>query len=92
MKYTHILKPNKTQKDFYLIAIKNLLRLFNETNKNDKNSVLSVLSDILSKRIFKKESVIFSNTMYRTSKRKHFSIEKENEAVVQTTKKQRNQK
>ena len=45
MKYTHILKTEKIQKDFYLMIIKknikNLFRLFNETNKN---SVLSVLS------------------------------------------------
>ena len=64
--------------------IKNLLKLFNET---DKNSVLAVLSDVLPKRILKKEGFIFSNTMYRTAKRKHFSIEKGDEAVDQKTKK-----
>ena len=56
MKYTHILQTDKIQKDFYLMIIKklikNLLKLFNETNKNDKNSVSSVLSDILTKSIF----------------------------------------
>ena len=48
MKYTHILQTDKIQKDFYLMIInkmiKNLLKLFNETDKNDKNSVLAVLS------------------------------------------------
>ena len=43
MKYTHILKTDKIQKDFYLMMIKkmikNLLKLFNETNKNYKNSI-----------------------------------------------------
>ena len=67
--------------------IKNLLKLFNETNKNDKNSVLAVLSDVLPKRILKKEGFIFSNTMYRIAKRKHFRIEKGDEAVDQKTKK-----
>ena len=80
MKYTHILQTDKIQKDFYLMIIKkmikNLLKLFNETDKNDKNSVLAVLSDVLPKRILKKEGFIFSNTMYRTAKRKNFSIEK----------------
>ena len=55
MKYTHILQTDKIQKDFYLMIIKkiikNLLKLFNET---DKNSVLAVLSDVLPKRILKK--------------------------------------
>ena len=58
MKYTHILQTDKIQKDFYLMIIKkmikNLLKLFNETDKNDKNSVLAVLSDVLPKRILKK--------------------------------------
>ena len=88
MKYTHILQTDKIQKDFYLMIIKkmikNLLKLFNET---DKNSILSVLSDVLPKRILKKEVFIFSNTMYRTAKRKHFSIEKGDEVVDQKTKK-----
>ena len=94
MKYTHILQTDKIQKDFYLMIIKkmikNLLKLFNETgknNKNDKNSVLTVLSNVFPKRILKKEGFIFSNSMYRTSKRKHFSIEKEDEEVYQKTKK-----
>ena len=91
MKYIHILQTDKIQKDFYLMIIKkmikNLLKLFNETNKNDKNSVLAILSDVLPKRILKKEGFIFSNTMYRTAKRKHFSIEKGDEAVDQKTKK-----
>ena len=94
MKYTHILQTDKIQKDFYLMIIKkmikNLLKLFNET---DKNSVLAVLSDVLPKRILKKEGFIFSKTKYITSKRKHFSIEKGDEAVDQKTKKtQRNRK
>ena len=63
MKYTHILQTDKIQKDFYLMIIKkmikNLLKLFNETDKNDKNSVLAVLSDVLPKRILKKEGFIF---------------------------------
>ena len=75
MKYTHILQTDKIQKDFYLMIIKkmikNLLKLFNET---DKNSVLAVLSDVLPKRILKLEGFIFSNTVYKTDKRKHFSI------------------
>ena len=91
MKYTHILQTDKIQKDFYLMIIKkmikNLLKLFNETDKNDKNSILAVLSDVLPKRILKKEGFIFLNTMYRTAKRKHFSIEKGDEAVDQKTKK-----
>ena len=78
MKYTHILQTDKIQKDFYLMIIKkmikNLLKLFNETDKNDKNSVLAVLSDVLPKRILKKEGFIFSNTMYITAKKKYFSI------------------
>ena len=88
MKYTHILQTDKIQKDFYLMIIKkiikNLLKLFNET---DKNSVLAVLSYVLPKRILKKEGFIFSNTMYRTAKRKHFTIEKGDEEVDQKTKK-----
>ena len=91
MKYTHILQTDKIQKDFYLMIIKkmikNLLKLFNETDKNDKNSVLAVLSDVLPKRILKKEGFIFSNTMYITAKRKHFTIEKGDEAVDRKTKK-----
>ena len=63
MKYTHILQTDKIQKDFYLMIIKkmikNILKLFNETDKNDKNSVLAVLSDVLPKRIFNKEGFIF---------------------------------
>ena len=63
MKYTHILQTDKIQKDFYLLIIKkmikNLLKLFNETDKNDKNSVLAVLSDVLPKRIFKKRKLYF---------------------------------
>ena len=63
MKYTHILQTDKIQKDFYLMIIKkmikNLLKLFNQTDKNDKNSVLVVLSDVLPKRILKKEGFIF---------------------------------
>ena len=39
--------------------IKNLLKLFNETDKNDKNSVLAVLSDVLPKRILKKRRLYF---------------------------------
>ena len=43
MKYTHILQTDKIQKDFYLMIIKkmikNLLKLLNETDKNDNNSV-----------------------------------------------------
>jgi len=72
MNYNQIEKVKKT---FYLIIIKkiikNLLKLFNETDKNNKNAVLSVVSDILPKRILRKEGFIFSNTMYRTAKRKH---------------------
>ena len=87
MKYTHILQTDKIQKDFYLMIIKkmikNLLKLFNET---DKNSVLAVLSDVLPKRILKKEGFIFSNTMYRTAKRKNFTIKKGDETVNQKTK------
>ena len=63
MKYTHILQTDKIQKDFYLMIIKkmikNLLKLFNETDKNDKNSVLAVLSDVLPKRILKKKALFF---------------------------------
>ena len=39
------------------------------------------------KEFLKKESFIFSNTMYRTAKRKYFSIKKGDEAVDQKTKK-----
>ena len=49
--------------------IKNLLILFNETNKNNKNPVLSILSDILPKRFFLKKGFVFSSTMYGTSKK-----------------------
>ena len=66
MKYTHILQTDKIQKDFYLMIIKkmikNLLKLFNETDKNDKNDknyVLVVLSDVLPKRILKKRRLYF---------------------------------
>ena len=63
MKYTHILQTDKIQKDFYLMIIKkmikNLLKLFNETDKNDKNFVLAVLSDVLPKRILKKRRLYF---------------------------------
>ena len=69
--------------------IKNLLKLFNETDKNDKNSVLAVLSDVLPKRILKKEGFIFSNTMYRTAKRKLLASKNQ---MKQLIKKQKNSK
>ena len=56
MKYTHILQTDKIQKDFYLMIIKNLLKLINKT---DKNSVLEALSDILPKTILKKRRLYF---------------------------------
>ena len=91
MKYIHILQTENSKRflfnDHHKKIIKNLLKLFNETDKNDKNSVLAVLSDVLPKRILKKEGFIFSNTMYRTAKRKNFIIEKGDEAVDQKTKK-----
>ena len=96
MKYTHILQTDKIQKDFYLMIIKkmikNLLKLFNETDKNDKNSVLAVLYGVFPKRIFKKEGFIFSNTMYRTAKRNHFSIKKGYEQLIKKQKNSKKQK
>ena len=64
---------------FYINLInkitKNLLILFNKTEINKRNEILSVLSDILPKKFIIKQGFIFSDTMYRTAKRKNCESE-----------------
>ena len=69
--------------------IKYLLKLFNETNKNDKNCVLSVLYDILPKRILKKKGFVFSNFIYKTAKKSILALKKK---LKQLFKQQKNTK
>ena len=50
--------------------IKNILKLFNKTAKNERYKVLSIVADIISKKDLRKNGFEFSNTMYNTAKRK----------------------
>ena len=90
MKYTHILQTDKVQKDFYLMSIKkiikNLLKLFNET---DKNFVLAVLSNVFPKRILKKKVLFFQILRIELLKESILPSKKE---MKQLIKKQKNSK
>ena len=96
MNYIQIIETEKTKKIFYITMIKkivkNLLKLYNETNINEKHAVLSVLTDILPKRILRKEGFIFSNTMHRTAKRKYCENEIIDETNLQIAKKHKESK
>ena len=50
--------------------VKNILKLFNKTQKNLTYSILSIVADIISKKDLRKNGFEFSNTMYNTAKRK----------------------
>ena len=91
LKYTHILQTDKIQKYFYLMIIKkmikNLLKLFNETDKNDKNSVLLVISDILLKRILKKEALFFQILSIELLKESILALKKKMKQLLKLQKK-----
>ena len=55
--------------------IQNILKLFNKTPKREKYAVLAVLSDIMTKRDLRESGFTFSNTMFKTSKRKFNEVE-----------------
>lgn len=59
---SHTKKVNK--------IVKNILKLFNKTPKNQRYSILSIVSSEISKKDLRKTGFVFSNTMYNTSKRK----------------------
>jgi hypothetical protein len=48
--------------------VKNILKLFNKTPKNERYAVLSIVAGEISKKELKKTGFTFSNTMYRTAK------------------------
>lgn len=50
--------------------VKNILKVFNKTEKKEKYKVLSIVADIISKKELRKSGFEFSNTMYNTAKRK----------------------
>lgn len=50
--------------------VKNILKLFNKTPKNERYAVLSIVAGEISKKELRKTGFTFSNTMYRTAKRK----------------------
>lgn len=69
--------------------IKNVLKLFNKTEKMERYAVLSIVADIFSKKDLRKSGFIFSNTMYKTSKRKLNEFEIEDRIIYQPESKKR---
>ena len=49
--------------------VKNVLKLFNKTPKYEKYAVLSIVADLISKKELRKNGFVFSDTMFRTSKK-----------------------
>lgn len=69
--------------------IKNILKLFNKTAKNEKYAVLSIVADIITKKDLRKNGFTFSNTMYNTAKRKRNENEIEDRVYRQPESKKR---
>ena len=73
-KLIEIMETQRVKNEFYLNLIKkimqNLLKLYNKTEINKRNEIFSVLTDLIPKQVIRKEGFIFSDTMYRTAKRK----------------------
>ena len=65
---------NKNDEIYYKIMtqnlVKNILKLFKKTDKYQKYQVLSIVADLISKKEVMKNGFDFSNTMFRTAKRK----------------------
>ena len=75
-----IIKIKNNKNLVYLNLIKkminNLLKLYKKTEINKRNEILSVLTDVLPKQLIRTQRFIFSDTMYRTVKRKNCETEK----------------
>lgn len=69
--------------------IKNILKLFNKTSKNERYAVLSIVADIISKKELRKSGFTFSNTMYETAKRKRNENEIEDRVINKPKSKKR---
>ena len=70
--------------------VENLLKLFKKTEINQRNEILSVLTDIIPKKILRKKGFVFSDTMHRTAKRKNCEIEIDDLETNKSQKKAKN--
>ena len=66
---------NNTDKKLVQNLVKNILKLFNKTKKQEKYQVLLIVADLISKKELRKNGYVFSNTMYKTAKRKINDVE-----------------
>ena len=79
---------NKYNEIYYKIMtqnlVKNIQKLFKKTEKYQNYQVLSIVADLISKKELRKNGLEFSNTMFKTAKRKIIDVEIEDRIKFMT--------